>query len=742
MSRFPFPPFPGLPACRCLALLLLWAAAGLLPPLEAAGLQPAGGPGVISPEVIRRRAAAPEGREVLWVFFTDKGLGGSAAELRALAALPPPVAGLRAARRRPPDARDLPVSPRYLAAVRDLGGVVRHTTRWLNGASVEAPLGAVDALAALPFVRRIEMVRRSKRPPLPEGSGAPENGIVDPGADPGPPSPDLGMLSEMTTPAGGAGAATAWPAEEALHYGASFNQNNQIGVVGLHRAGYTGAGVTICILDTGFKTTHPALAGRRVLATWDFVFQDSVVDNEPEDNVTAWNHGTSTWSNIAGFKPGALVGGAWEANILLAKTEDIRSETPVEEDNYVAALEWADSLGADLVSASLIYLTFDGEGDHTYADLDGNTTVAAIAVDIAVSRGMAVVNAMGNSGPATGTLGTPADADSVIAVGAVDSLGTVASFSSRGPTSDGQIKPEVVARGVRNYVALAPTNGYGPASGTSFSTPMTAGAAALLLEAHPDWDGFQMREALRTTASHAGSPDNNTGYGLVRLGDAAALSTLSPPRVSLPFALIAPARGETLETVVPLLRWERSLPGTPGDTVLYSVILSTSSTLAPADTFSAGADTTWSPSSCLVPGTTYYWDIVATNEAGWDRHAYLSSRFTISSTVDVAFEAPPAPRLQLGPARPNPFRPATTVFFTLPALGSDGARERYAVDVFRPDGRRVRRLAEGVWGPGARQGEVAWDGSDEAGIRLASGVYFVSLEALGNRETLKIVMAR
>jgi hypothetical protein len=134
--------------------------------------------------------------------------------------------------------------------------------------------------------------------------------------------------------------------------------------------------------------------------------------------------------------------------------------------------------------------------------------------------------------------------------------------------------------------------------------------------------------------------------------------------------------------------------------------------------------------------------VEAVNEAGWKRQAYMTSRFTVSPTVEVALEAPPIPRLRLGPARPNPFHPATTVTFVLPALGSGNQCGTFAVDLFRADGRRVRRLAEGAWGPGARSGEVTWDGLDAAGVRLASGVYFMSLEALGRRETLKIVMAR
>jgi hypothetical protein len=629
------------------------------------------------------------------------------------------------------------VAAGYIETLREHGATIRHTTRWLNGVSVEMPVRDVPRLASLSFVRRVELVRRSKRPLYPEAE-------LDSGSLPGFPSPDSPRAPDANS-APGPELMTAYPAEEALHYGPSFNQNNQVGIIGLHRLGYTGAGVTLAIFDTGFRTTHQATLGRRLVAERDFVFNDNDVDNQPADNPNAWSHGTSVWSNAGGFKPGALVTGAFEASILLAKTEDIRSETPVEEDNYVAALEWADSLGADIVSASLAYLDFDGSAnDYTYSDLNGNTTVTAIAVDIAVSRGMAVTNAIGNSGPAVGSLNTPADADSVIAVGAVDSLGVVAGFSSRGPTSDGQIKPEVVARGVRNFVAFAATNNFGASNGTSFATPTTAGAATLLIEAHPEWSGYQVRQALLSTASHPGSPDNITGYGLVNALSAANLSPPSAPLVSMPFALIAPTRASVVLTALPQLRWERSLPGLPGDTVEYRLLLSTNSGLAPADTFSTGQDTTWVPDFYLTPGTTYYWTVLAVNDANWTRAAYMPSRFTVdpSAVSAVDPEGPPASGVRLLGAHPNPFNPSTRITFQLPAPAGETAGYAYSINVYTALGRLVRRLESGVWGPGARVAEVAWDGLGDSGAVVSAGVYFVSLDALGRRSTMKIVLSR
>lgn len=693
-------------------------------------------PDLFSAGVRAKLQGGSQDRDVFWIFFKDKGFSDPATEERAIRSLPEVDSSRRPARRHARDQRDLPVASAYIARVRELGATLRHTSRWLNGVSVEMAVRDVPRLGSLAFVRRVELVRRSKRPYLP---GEPDFGRLLETSEPAP------QASPVPLGSPGPELMTSYPAEEALHYGPSFNQNNQVGIVGLHRLGYTGAGVTLAILDTGFRTTHAATLGRRVVAERDFVFNDGDVDNQPADNVNAWFHGTAAWSNAGGFKPGALVGGAFEATILLAKTEDIRSETPIEEDNYVAALEWADSLGADVVTASLAYLDFDGTGDdYTYSDLNGNTTVTAIAVDIAVSRGIAVTNAVGNSGPNAGTLNTPADADSVIAVGAVDSLGTVAGFSSRGPTSDGQVKPEVVARGVKNFVAFAATNNFGSANGTSFSTPVTAGAAVLLIEAHPGWTGYQVRQALMSTASHPGSPDNVTGYGLVNALSAANLSAVSAPLVSLPFALIAPARAAVVTTALPQLRWERSHPGLPGDTIDYLVLLSTDPGMALPDTFSAGQDTTWVPDFYLNPGTTYYWTVLAVNDAGWVRAAYMPMRFTVDPSAVSAVDpgGPDVAGVRLLEARPNPFHPSTRIRFELPDPGEGAGGRAWSINVYSAMGRLVRRLDRGTWGPGARIAEVAWDGLGDNGSVLSGGVYFVSLEALGRRSTMKVVLSR
>jgi hypothetical protein len=224
---------------------------------------------------------------------------------------------------------------------------------------------------------------------------------------------------------------------------------------------------------------------------------------------------------IGGFYEGQLIGPAFGADFILAKTENTESETPVEEDNWIAALEWADSIGVDVTSTSLSYTDFDPPYQgYTWQDMDGNTARITIGADLAVKLGIFVVNSAGNYGyvaPPQNTLGAPADGDSVIAVGSVTSGGVRSGFSSVGPTFDGRIKPDLMAMGSNNYVACNWfTNCYSDnGSGTSWSCPMLAGAAALLLEVDPSLTPMELRDLLRNTASQSTNPDNLNGWGII-----------------------------------------------------------------------------------------------------------------------------------------------------------------------------------------------------------------------------------
>jgi len=248
----------------------------------------------------------------------------------------------------------------------------------------------------------------------------------------------------------------------------------------IHDYGYDGSGVLIAVFDTGFNTDHPAFDKIQILDAYDFVEEDADPYLFGPDA-----HGTQVLSVLGGYFPGELIGPAHGSSFLLARTENTASETPAEEDNWIAAMEWADSLGADIISASLNYLDFDGTAnDYPYSALDGNTATITQAANIAASRGILVVNSIGNEGPADSSLWTPADSPHVLSVGAVTPSREIASFSGRGPTADGRTKPDVVAMGTSVYMMLNDDR-FRTGQGTSYSTPQIAGLAALLLQSHP-----------------------------------------------------------------------------------------------------------------------------------------------------------------------------------------------------------------------------------------------------------------
>jgi len=273
-------------------------------------------------------------------------------------------------------------------------------------------------------------------------------------------------------------------------------------------------------MDAGFNNLeHQVFANmiseNRILGTWDFVNNDTIVDDQGD--MGTGNHGTMTLSTIGGFYEGQLIGPAYGAKYILTKTENTDSETTVEEDNWVAAMEWAENnWGPDITSTSLGYIDFDDGSGYDASELDGNTATITIGADIAASLGILVVNSAGNEGSGTTTIGAPADGDSVLAVGAVYADGNRVSFSSVGPTGDGRIKPEVMAQGSGVTVASPySSDGYTTESGTSFSCPLTAGASAVLMQMVPSASNMDIFEALKMTANNHETPNNEYGWGII-----------------------------------------------------------------------------------------------------------------------------------------------------------------------------------------------------------------------------------
>ena len=429
----------------------------------------------------------------IWLFFTDKGLFDSKGFARAASSI---ILSEKQLKRRKKTGleeivfADLPVFRNYIEQVERLGARHRRSSRWLNAASFEVSVEALDQIMQLSFVSSIEPVAIYKRTPVTVENIRPQKYFIQ--------------------------AQSA----DAINYGNSAFQLDQINVIAVHQRGYHGEGVTLAILDTGFRKSHEAFAAHfadgRVLAEYDFVFRDSNTANEAIDTTHQWDHGTYIWSAAAGFLDGVIYGPAFKANFLLAKTEDIRSENQVEEDNWVAAAEWADSLGADVLTSSLGYIKW-----YDYSDLNGETAVTTVAANIATFMGIVVCNSMGNDGPNEGTLIAPADAHFILSVGAVNGAGVIESFSSRGPTFDGRTKPEVCARGRSVWSGSADSDSsYASVSGTSLSTPLIAGAACLLVQARPNMPPKIIRQALLETADNADSINNSYGWGVIDLLEA------------------------------------------------------------------------------------------------------------------------------------------------------------------------------------------------------------------------------
>lgn len=437
-----------------------------------------------------------------WIQFTDKSNTPYSLD-QPLEFLSQRALDRRERQHIPLSENDLPVDPVYIQTVLDQGAIYLTHSKWFNSVSVAVTSqAALSAIQNLPFVLNTEPVGKK------DGSPSIINKFES-------------ALAEKSL---------AKADFDENDYGSGFNQIDMLSGISLHNQGFRGEGMLIAVLDAGFPNVDvfPAFdslrANNGIVGGWDFVARDNSIYG---DN----SHGVSVLSTMAANLPGEFIGTAPKANYLLLRTEDGAVESPLELDYWIAAAEFADSAGADIINSSLGYTTFDNSDfDFSYSDMDGQTTRGTRGADIAASKGILVVNSAGNSGDKPWKyIGAPADGDSVLTIGAVASNGYIANFSSEGPSASGSIKPNVCAQGQQATI-ISGSGQIVTGNGTSFSGPIMAGMVACLWQIHKDsLTNMDIFHAIEASAHKFQSPDGYYGYGIPNFAKAnLILSGINP----------------------------------------------------------------------------------------------------------------------------------------------------------------------------------------------------------------------
>lgn len=424
--------------------------------------------------------------EIAWIFFNDKPSKAT------FLGNPTTMLSQRSINRRtrqniPLDAMDVPIEKTYFHQIKNANGItIKAKSKWLNALHIEGTKTNINKLKLLSFVAKVEFADKSLNL---SGRVSDRKRAHHPG----------NKFGTITTD---------------FIYGNTLTQIQMLGGEKLHQQNFTGSGMYIAVIDAGFPGVNTMSAFSRIRANnqilggYDFVNRNS--------NFYAGNsHGTSVLSTIAGFVENQFVGTAPNASFYLFITEDNTQETPLEESLWVEAAERADSLGVDVINTSLGYYTFDNpKHDYTYADMNGSKTFISRGAEIGFSRGMILVNAAGNEGNNSWKyIIAPADAKSVLAVGAVNASKIIANFSSFGPTADGRIKPDVLAHGQAVYVINAAGNMV-TSDGTSFASPVMAGVVACFWQKNPTKTNKEIIQIIKESAHLYNNPSPQYGYGI------------------------------------------------------------------------------------------------------------------------------------------------------------------------------------------------------------------------------------
>ncbi len=678
-----------------------------------------------------------ESTYIVYVYFSDKGPNASSKLSNPLALVTQKSIDRRMKVKGPDnivEMTDVPLYEPYVATVSDKVIKTRQQLKWFNALTVEATKEQLEDISKLSFVSSIDLVERFHRNPNDVETIVQNKPVQQPVKD------------NIET--------------DSLNYGTNgTTQITQMNVNVVHNQSIFGQGILICSQDDGFRNqTHPAFNNAtyplHLISQYDFEL------HIPNASHTTATHGTTTISCIGSYAPGSLIGTAFKSNFLAARTEVDSFERPIEMDNWTAASQWADSLGADVITSSLGYLAFDaGYGGYTWQDMNGMTMPVTRSAAIASHNGILVFNSAGNNGPGgTNTLNGPADADSIVTMGAVEPNGVVTSFSSVGPTTDTppRIKPDVMAMGDGVQTANGSGSGYsgGGSAGTSYSCPLAAGVGALILSANKNLTPLQVRGILRKFASNTNSPNNTYGWGIINAAlsvDSARKLDNVPPTIlhTQPFTQTVNTGVITMNARVfdngiirlwqnqaPLMYFRKSTNG-GGTWSSYTAVLASAMS---ADTFSFQIT-----GSAVGTTVEYYFaaqdialpnPLMSTLPAGGTG---INPPGTTAPPTRFSFYVGVVGISQIGSGvpntfklynnYPNPFNPATKIKF-------DIAKETFAkINVYDLTGRKVAEIVNQNMKPGSY--EITFDAS-----KYASGVYFYRLETAQYTEIKKMILIK
>lgn len=588
---------------------------------------------------------------------------------------------------------DLPLEKKYVSNLSENGIKIINKLKWFNAVSAYLSNDQLEYVKSQTFVKKIEVIQKLKRqlPPQEES--------------------EVNKTLLKTTN------------NHTYSYGSSLTQNELSDIPTVHDMGITGEGVRIGVLDSGFDWENAvSINNSNIIAEYDFVENDNITKNQTttEFNESSDFHGTAVLSILSGFSVGNLIGPAFNSNFVLARTEDVSKEVNSEEDNYAAALEWMDSIGVDITTSSLGYSEFDAnQSSYTYADMDGKTTIVTQAAELAFSRGIVVITSAGNEGNyAWRYITAPGDGFNTITIGAVTKDNILASFSSRGPTYDGRIKPEIVAQGVSVYYE-SPTSKtpFLSGNGTSYSAPISAGIAGLLLSAYPHLTNKQVRAILLESGDRTEAPDNDYGYGLV-----SALKAITYPNLmknGSTFTL-----NKIFDPVLDVNENTVEMVFADGSTQMMNKTGNVFKTDLPALTENENYQFYFRYNDSQ--GTVY-------REPSTQNYNFNYGQVYIDQILtDLETENKIPDNYYLSQNYPNPFNPITKIDYAIPAKSSQAFVSLKVYDIL---GTEIKTLVSEIKSPGNYSINFS-----SAGI--SSGIYFYQLQVGDFTQTRKLTVLK